>query len=133
MLFKRSDIRICADAKKVILKYLNFGDPATSRRIQAQVHRILKLKEAVVDELCQAVEDDFRHRHPNFDAHLNKHFEKIRSLIPQEVKLTPNRKKLLGAYFSMEYSIRAAALFNPSMVAHPDQSGLRGRRKEVYH
>jgi predicted GH43/DUF377 family glycosyl hydrolase len=130
MLFKRSDIRICADAKKVILKYLNFGDPATSRRIQAQVHRILELKEAVVDELCQAVEDDFRHRHPNFDAHLNKHFEKIRSLIPQEVKLTPNRKKLLGAYFSMEYSIRAAALFNPSMVAHPDQSGLRQGEKK---
>ncbi len=124
MLFKRSDIRISADAKKVILKYLNFGDPATSKRIQSQVDRILKLNEAESNDLYQEIENSFRHRHPNFDYYLKHHFEKIKNLIPKDVKVTPNREKLLGAYFSMEYSIRAAALFNPSMVAHPDQSGL---------
>jgi predicted GH43/DUF377 family glycosyl hydrolase len=30
----------------------------------------------------------------------------------------------VGAYFSQEYAVESAALFNPSMVAHPDQSGL---------
>ncbi len=129
MLFNRSDIRICADAKKVILKYLNFGDPATSKRIQAQVDRILQLTDGEVDELYEEVECDFRHRHPNFDYYLNHHFEKIKSLVPEKVELSPHRKKLLGAYFSMEYSIRAAALFNPSMVAHPDQSGLQPGEK----
>jgi predicted GH43/DUF377 family glycosyl hydrolase len=31
---------------------------------------------------------------------------------------------LLGAYFTQEYALESAALFNPSMVWHPDQSGL---------
>ena len=57
------------------------------------------------------------------------HFEKIQSAIPKDLHLTITRKKLLGAYFSMEYSIRAAALFNPSMVAHPNQSGLEEGEK----
>jgi hypothetical protein len=34
------------------------------------------------------------------------------------------RRRLIGAYFTKEYSVEAAALFNPSMVPHPDQSGL---------
>lgn len=34
------------------------------------------------------------------------------------------RALLIGAYFSHEYSYEAAALFNPSIVAHPDQTGL---------
>lgn len=129
MLFKRSAIRICADAKKVILKYLNFGDPATSKRIQAQVGRILDLEEAEVDTLYQGVVHDFRHRHKDFDYHLKKHFENIKMLIPKDMELSAHRTKLLGAYFSMEYSFRAAALFNPSMVAHLDQSGLKEGEK----
>ena len=31
---------------------------------------------------------------------------------------------LIGAYFTHEYSPESAALFNPSIVPHPDQSGL---------
>jgi predicted GH43/DUF377 family glycosyl hydrolase len=38
--------------------------------------------------------------------------------------LTTAQRQLAGAYFLMEYSFEAAASFNPSMVAHPDQSGV---------
>ena len=40
------------------------------------------------------------------------------------------QRQLVGAYFVHEYSFEAAALFNPSIVAHPDQSGAPegGRR-----
>jgi predicted GH43/DUF377 family glycosyl hydrolase len=31
---------------------------------------------------------------------------------------------LIGAYFTHEYSLESAALFNPSIVPHPDQSGV---------
>ncbi len=34
------------------------------------------------------------------------------------------RKELIGAYFCHEYSYASAALMNPSIVPHPDQSGL---------
>ena len=42
---------------------------------------------------------------------------------PGEV-LSVDRRRLVGAYFTQEYAVEGAALFNPSMVAHPDQSGL---------
>ncbi len=37
---------------------------------------------------------------------------------------SPERQSLIGAYFTHEYSPESAALFNPSIVPHPDQSGL---------
>ena len=37
---------------------------------------------------------------------------------------SPERQMLIGAYFTHEYSPESAALFNPSIVPHPDQSGL---------
>ena len=38
----------------------------------------------------------------------------------------------MGAYFTQEYSLESAALFNPSMVWHPDQSGLQaGSRRFI--
>ena len=35
-----------------------------------------------------------------------------------------SRRLLIGSYFSQEYALESAALFNPSMVLHPDQTGL---------
>ena len=70
MLFKRSGIYIYADAKKVILKYLNLGVLASSTRIQPLVDRILALDEEQVVQLYQEVEKDFKHRHLNFEYYL---------------------------------------------------------------
>ena len=36
---------------------------------------------------------------------------------------------LLGAYYTKEFSIQAAALFNPSIIDHPDQSNLKSGEK----
>ena len=49
-----------------------------------------------------------------------------RTSCPSTEDLSDDRRTLIGAYFTHEYSAEAAALFNPSMVAHPDQSGLAG-------
>ena len=43
---------------------------------------------------------------------------------PTSPSCRQDARLLVGAYFSHEYSVEAAALCNPSMVAHPDQSGL---------
>ncbi|GJM35204.1 MAG: glycosidase [Saprospiraceae bacterium] len=129
MQIKRSDIRIHADAKKVIVNYLNLGIPAVSKRIGTLINRVLALDEEEVTRLYQDIQKEFGHRHLNFDYYLNAHFEQIQTAISQDVVLTPTRKKLLGAYFTKEYSIRSAALFNPSMIAHPDQSGLSAGEK----
>ena len=51
-------------------------------------------------------------------------FEQARPCLRPNKKLSKGRQLLLGAYFSHEYSLEAAALFNPSIVPHPDQSDL---------
>ena len=45
-------------------------------------------------------------------------------MLPADADLSDERKQLIGAYFTQEYSFESAAYFNPSIVAHPDQSGL---------
>src|SRR6185295_14155708 len=51
-------------------------------------------------------------------------FEQVRVNLLTDEKLSEERELLLGAHFTNEYSGEAAALFNPSMVPHPDQSDL---------
>src|SRR5271166_7163909 len=65
---------------------------------------------------------EFRGRHLNLDESWLRHFEEIQAHVANSVSLSPNRRLLVGAYFSGEYAIESAALFNPSIVAHPDQT-----------
>src|SRR5690606_27627221 len=41
------------------------------------------------------------------------------------------QKLLIGAYFTMEYSIESAAFFNPSIVESPDQTQLEAGQKRI--
>jgi predicted GH43/DUF377 family glycosyl hydrolase len=52
------------------------------------------------------------------------HYDEVKRNVPEEESLTDDRRLLIGAYFTMEYAVESAALFNPSVVADPDQSGL---------
>ncbi len=49
---------------------------------------------------------------------------KLRELVPAHAEFSAQRKLLIGAYFLAEYALESAALFSPSMVQHPDQTGL---------
>ena len=51
-------------------------------------------------------------------------FKRVEGHIFTQRPLSEKRKLLLGALFSGEYALESAAIFNPSMVAHPDQSGI---------
>src|SRR3978361_521020 len=51
-------------------------------------------------------------------------FEQLHESLPEAEKISPERKLLIGSYFMAEYSLESAALFNPSIVPHPDQSEL---------
>ena len=67
---------------------------------------------------------EFGERHAKIDEFLRRRFEQVRPCLHADEELSEERKLLLGAYFSHEYSLEAAALFNPSIVPHPDQSDL---------
>ncbi len=60
----------------------------------------------------------FAHRHRDFEQRLLAFADQGLSELDQELDLTPVQRRLFGAYLSMEYTIEAAALFNPSIVPH---------------
>jgi predicted GH43/DUF377 family glycosyl hydrolase len=51
-------------------------------------------------------------------------FKRVQGHVFTQRPLSEKRKLLLGALFSGEYALESAAIFNPSIVAHPDQSGV---------
>jgi predicted GH43/DUF377 family glycosyl hydrolase len=103
----------------------------TATRASLLMSRILALPE---DDVARVLDDTLRRfsgRHRRFDAVLERHF----TLVAHRVggaSLSPARRLLIGAYFTNEYSIEGAALFNPSIVPAPDQRGLGpGERRFV--
>lgn len=114
-----------SDHKRVIARILNYGSEERTRNM---ISRLLEMDEDSVITLYQQVKRDYEHRHRDFEAILKRHFDK-RLLHyftdPQELEsLSHMRKMLMASYFTMEYSVESAALFNPSIVPHFNQEGV---------
>ena len=74
----------------------------------------------------------FTQRHPDLEGTLMRNYEAVAGLTAGADDLTTERQLLIGAYFTHEYAIEAAALSNPSIVTAPDQSGLgAGERRFI--
>lgn len=103
--------------------------PGASRATSV-LDRILALSEPQVQRTLRATVASFGPRHRGIAAVLDARFALIAHRVADAQALSPARRRLVGAYFSQEYAVESAALFNPSMVVHPDQSGLpRGTRR----
>ena len=98
--------------------------PSSARRLSTIIGRALALTEAEVEKELAGVHADFDSRHFDIEPVLMSHFAKVQSEIFTQRPLTRSRQLLIGALFSGEYSLEAAALFNPSIVPHPDQTGV---------
>lgn len=127
MNIRKNTLRLYASAKAVITKYLTL--PGNSR-IEHVIMRLEMLNENDVADLMKQIMQAFDGRHRNikqiFLSHASRTEEKYgRSLS----HLSAEKRLLLGAFFTKEYSIEAAALFNPSMVPHPDQNELNPGEK----
>jgi predicted GH43/DUF377 family glycosyl hydrolase len=103
--------------------------PGSEQRIRAIIARVLTVSEDEVDQEWMRVLIDFGNRHPHIANFFLKRFEEVRPYLPTDIPLSAGRQCLLGAYFTQEYALEAAALFNPSMVWHPDQEGLADGEK----
>ena len=108
------------DARVLIRPFIP-GDPA---RIVNVIGRALALSEAEVEEQLVAVTEDFGSRHLNLRTFWRRHFERVKAHVFSGRPLSEARQLYIGALFSGEYALESAALFNPSIVPHPDQAGL---------
>ena len=122
------DTRLHADPSRVVLRPFHLGwqgEAATSGRAQRLVADISALSDREVTKAYAMVRTDFAARHWQTEQMFDDRFAEVAAqlrLDPQAY--SPVRKRLIGAYFCHEYTYAAAALMNPSIVPHPDQSGL---------
>jgi len=120
-LVRRRTTVLSAESSRVITRPRIPGDKA---RIKVLIDRVSKLGDEDVQHLLEAVIQDFSGRHRNFREALRRNFGHIANHVPKRTTLSSEQQLLLGAYFTAEYSVEAAALFNPSIVPHPDQKGM---------
>lgn len=123
------DMRI--DDKRLMLKpdasrlLLRPSAPSQEQRVGRIAARVMAMAESDVQALLAGVRKEFSDRHPDFDRVLGDRFKWIRRHLLSDARMSRDRQLLMGSYFLQEYALEAAALFNPSIVPHPDQTGVK--------
>ena len=98
--------------------------PSTDDIARRIVARVMALPDEEVARLLGQVLGEFADRHEHVERFFRNRFAQVRHYLGEACEPSPERQVLIGAYFTHEYSPESAALFNPSIVPHPDQSGL---------
>ncbi len=118
---KRKKKKILGDSSRVIAR---LHLPDGTYRIRKIIQRIVDLPDATAENLLEEIMLDFSERHKDIKRVFGLHLDKVKDHVPWDTEISETKRALIGAYFTMEYSIESAALFNPSIVPHPDQSQL---------
>ena len=118
---KRTDIQIRPDPSRVFFRPF---ESSGKERIQRIVARVMALSRIEAERESAIMLERFESRHEKLQAFLLSRFDHVREHLITDRPLNHCERLLIGAYFTLEYSLEAAALFNPSIVPHPDQSGL---------
>lgn len=117
----RTGIIVRPDPTRVLFRPFDLG---STNRLLKIIARVSSLSEEEVQGKLLEVFNEFGSRHYRLERFFLKRFEQIKANLLTDEPLTNERKWLLGAYFTMEYSLESAALFNPSMIWHPDQTNV---------
>ena len=118
---KRTTTIIKPDQSRVLLRPFTPGD---SQRVGGIVDRIMLLPDEQVAALVDGISAEFSQRHQDIRQVFLKRFEEVHEMLFADGDISEQRRLLIGSYFLAEYSLESAALFNPSIVPHPDQTGL---------
>lgn len=98
-------------------------NPTDKTRANHIVGRVLGLAPDAVEQQLKEVLENFEGRHRNLLEIFGARADEMEEALEPHAVLTRTQRHLVGAYFLHEYSFEASALFNPSIVRHPDQSG----------
>lgn len=117
---RRLPVHLKSDERRVITRPFTYGG---APRLTAVIERVNRLNEDEVARALNQVLGRFKERHQNIIQSFRDHYQMAADLTGLHDDMSEERKLLIGSFFTMEYSMEAAALFNPSIVAHPDQHG----------
>ncbi len=119
----RNNILFTPDTSRVIARFFIPRDLSRSRGI---INQVMELSEKDVYSTLNTILKSFSHRHRNITYLFERDYRLMVNLLDIEAPkhLSKNRQLLLGSFFTREYSIEAAAFFNPSIVMDPDQENL---------
>jgi predicted GH43/DUF377 family glycosyl hydrolase len=118
---KRTGPTLVADPARVLMRPFRPSTDDIARRIVA---RVMALPEDEAAGVLDRVLGEFASRHERVDAFFRKRFEQVKIYLEPGAQPSDKQQMLIGAHFTHEYSVESAALFNPSIVPHPDQSGV---------
>jgi predicted GH43/DUF377 family glycosyl hydrolase len=118
---RRHEGTLLPESSRVIIRP---SIPSGPQRVTTTLGRVLAMSEEETAGELQSVLREFGSRHRDFEAQLLRNYERVVPELFTQRPLSRERKLLVGSYFSSEYALESAALFNPSIVPHPDQSGL---------
>ena len=124
----RTPHRLLPDPTRVITRPFHPSDveiaSGEASRIRAILDRVLAIPTEDLPAILERLWREFSSRHRDFERVLDEHYRLVSIHLDPDEPLSRERRLLIGAYFTHEYSIEGAALFNPSIVPAPDQSGL---------
>jgi len=118
---KRIGPTLTPDRSRVLMRPFYPSTDEIARRIVA---RVMALPDEEVARLLRQVLGEFADRHERVEDTFRRRLEQVNIYLDSDAQPSAERQALIGAYFTHEYSPESAALFNPSIVPHPDQTGL---------
>jgi predicted GH43/DUF377 family glycosyl hydrolase len=123
----RTPLQLNPDPRRVITRLFVPGQEILAEggsRAATVVERILAMTDCEVTQTLESTLAAFSSRHRHFSDTLEHHYDLVAHRLGSRPALSGERRLLMGAYFTNEYAVEAAALCNPSIVLHPDQDGL---------
>lgn len=115
------------DARRVITRLYLPGQEIMDNelsRADSVIERVAGMTDEEVTTTLNETIGRYGDRHMDFRAILAEHYALVTHHLPKVMDISTERRDLIGAFFTKEYSVEGAALFNPSIVIHPDQTGL---------
>lgn len=119
-LLARTPHRLRPDSSRTLCRPFLPGQDSRAIKV---ISRVLELSDEEAERTLSRTLDRFSDRHRDLPATHERNFHLIADRLGREITADRTRRQLIGAYFTQEYAIEATALFNPSMVEHPDQAG----------
>ncbi len=113
--------RLTAEPGRVVIRPFQIAPGPRPRRI---VDAVMAMDMRTCQSELALVNKDFGARHWQTRGVYMDRFRQVQEDLGLGDDVREERKELIGAYFCHEYSYTSAALMNPSIVPHPDQSGI---------